>query len=63
MPGYDKIARDVDEDDNNELEDIQIENLYKLKEYDYWCKCFDKVLWNNTEWFNTKFKLVDSIDK
>ena len=63
MSGYDRIAVQIDEAEEDELDEIQIEELNNLMEYDYFWKGFWTLGWNNFDCFNRKCGPINTIDK
>ena len=46
-----------------EIIDSQIEELTKLQEYDYFWKTLSILCWDNKDFMNRRFSLIDKIDK
>ena len=63
MSAYERMARQEDEAEEDELVESQIEELIKLQDYDYFWKGFNILCWNNVDFFNKKIDPVDIIDK
>jgi hypothetical protein len=62
MSRYEKIAREEDDDRAEEMLDVQIEELNKLKRYEYFWRGFNWICCNDADFCNNKLGPVHRID-
>lgn len=63
MSGYEKIAKDEDDAEEDELVESQIEELSRLQEYDYFWSGFATLCCKNVDFMNRKCGVVNQADR
>ena len=63
MSAYEKLARLEDDAEVDEINEYEIEELTKMKEYDYFWDGFGVIWWDNVNFMNRKWGFINKIDK